>query len=1268
VSVAASTGRQLAGNRLKSMEFRTLGGLEVWADGKPVPLRGAIQRSVLAYFLLHPNELVPVHQVVEELWGLAPPPTATKMVQNAVSNLRKLDGFSEILVTRPGGYSLDLDREQLDAHRFERLVEQARTALAAGSPDAAIRHLEGASALWRGPPFADVSSASFAQLEIARLEELRLEATECGIEAGLALGRHGELTAELETLVNQHPLRETLRLQQMLALYRSGRQAEALAAYQAARRYLGDELGIDPSPALQRLERAILLQDPELEPIVHEQPAFAAHALRKTLTVLHVELERTRGRLDPEALRGFSAQVEERLGRVIEEHGGTVTTAPGGAVLAVFGVPSVNEDDPLRAMRAAIDARAAVEELNPRLDAEWGVQLTVRAGVGTGEAIVEPFDVGATSASGDVFAVAAHLARVAEQGEVLVSDATRAMLREGVEAEPARELDLAGEPQQAWRLAAVDPSATVFPRHMDAPLVGRDWELAQLRSALDRAMRSRTSYLMTILGPAGIGKSRLASELTESLGESATALYGRCVSHGAGVTFRPLAELVRDAAGGTSPTAIAALLQGEPDAEQIADRIAGAIGAAEPAGSAVELFWAVRKLFGVLARERPLVVVLEDIHWAEPTLLDLLDHLVESTRDAPMLLLCLARSELLEERPTWGGGKVNASAILLEPLSPAECELVIGHAGGDELGALVAARIAEAAEGNPLFIEQMVAMALEAGPDAADVAVPPTIQALLAARLDRLEPLERGVLERASVVGREFTRDAVLDLTPDDERNSVDNRLDALVRRELIGSIVSGYSFRHALIRDAAYDALPKAERAALHAQYARYLEGTPEQEQDEIIGFHLEQAYRCRAELGDVDEQLAARAASLLADAGRRAYARDDVPAAVALLTRAVALHEPRDRTRLELLADLGEAVRESGDYVRAEAVLADAIDSAHEAGERGREEYARLVRLRMRVQTDPTLGAADLLAGGKRAIDFFGGLADDHSLGKAWELVAWGRWLECRAAETEIALHRSLEHARRAGDSRTAAQSLHLLLGATLFGPVRVTDAIARCQGILEEGRQKRVTASALRALAALMAMAGAFREARALLHRFAAIVDDLGLRVTAASAAETYAFIELLAGEPRAAERELRLGYQRLEEMGETSTSANLAALLAQALHAQGRDEEAVAVTDLTPAADDVSAQVHLRAARAKVLARVGRVEEAEELGRDAVARGRKTDFLVMRADALCDLGDVLQHAGRADEAVPLLDEALHLYETKGNTVSARRVKEALSALEV
>jgi DNA-binding SARP family transcriptional activator/class 3 adenylate cyclase/tetratricopeptide (TPR) repeat protein len=1265
------------------MEFRTLGELEVWDEGKPVPLRGSIQRSVLAYLLLHANELVPVHQVVDELWGVAPPPTAAKMVQNAVSGLRKLDGFAETLLTRTGGYVLQLEHEQLDSRRFEQLVEQAREALAAGAPDVAAHHLERASALWRGPPFAGVPSVSFAQLEIARLEELRLESIECGIGAGLALGRHNELAAELESLVAQHPLRETLRLQQMLALYRSGRQAEALAAYQAARTYLGEELGIDPSPALQRLERSILLQDPELEPVLVEPPLLepalvepplqepagvAAHALRKTLTVLHVELGRTHGRLDPEALRGVTATVESRLVRVIEEHGGAATVAPGGAMLAVFGVPSVGEDDPLRALRAAAEARAAVEELNGQLEADWGVRISVRAGVGTGEAIVDPFDTSATSATGDVFAVAAHLAHAAADGDVLVSETTRSMVKEGVQAEPAAEVEVAGEAQRPWRLTAVGADATVFPRHLDAPLVGREWELAQLRHGLDRALRGRTSFLVTVLGAAGIGKSRLAQELADSLGESATVLLGRCVSHGAGATFSPLAELIRDAAGATSPDAIAALLEGEQDAGQIAQRIAGAIGSAEPAGSAAELFWAVRKLFAVIAGARPLVIVVEDIHWAEPTLLDLLEHLVEATREAPILLLCLARSELLDVRPTWGGGKMNSSALLLEPLSPAESELVVGHAGGSELGEAVAARIAEAAEGNPLFIEQMVAMALEAGSEATDVTVPPTIQALLAARLDRLGALERGVLERASVVGREFWRDAVVHLSPVEERDTVDQRLDALARRELIGAVSDGYRFRHGLIREAAYDALPKAERAALHEQFARYLEQASEREQDEIVGFHLEQAYRCRAAVGDVDQGLAARAAELLAAAGRRAYARDDIPAAVALLARAVDLYTPQDRTRLELLADLGEAVRESGDYVRAEQLLGDAIDSAHAVGERAREEYARLVRLRMRVQTDPALGTDDLLAGGKRAIAFFGELGDDHSLGKAWELVAWGRWLQCRAAETETALHRSLEHARKAGDSRTAAQSLHLLLGATLFGPMRVPEAIARCQGILEDEHQKRVTASALRALAALKAMAGDFRESRALLRRFAAIVDDLGLRVTAASAAETYAFVELLAGEPRAAERELRLGYERLEEMGETSTSANLAALLAQALHAQGRDAEAVAVTELTPGTHDVSAQVHLRAVRAKALGRVGRVDEAEELGRDAVARARESDFVVMCGDALCDLADVLEQAGRADEALPLLDEAVQLYDTKGNIVAAERARHARDALEV
>ncbi|NUR78032.1 MAG: hypothetical protein HOQ28_17305, partial [Thermoleophilia bacterium] len=473
------------------------------------------------------------------------------------------------------------------------------------------------------------------------------------------------------------------------------------------------------------------------------------------------------------------------------------------------------------------------------------------------------------------------------------------------------------------------------------------------------------------------------------------------------------------------------------------------------------------------------------------------------------------------------------------------------------------------------------------------------------------------------------------------------------------------------LMRDAAYDALPKAERAALHEALAGFLQEMPEhlRGREEVLGFHLEQAYRYRVELGQAGDEvheLAEQARVLLAGAGRRAYARDDVPAAVALLERAADLAETGTSARLELLPDLGEAVREGGDYPRAEAVLAEAISSAGEAGDAALEEYARLVRLRMRVQTEAERGPEVVVDGARRALDAFGPADDDRSLAKAWELLAWGHWLECHAAATEDALAHSLEHARRASDARTTAQSLHLTLGAAVFGPRPVPAAIARCEEILEGGgRQKRVSASALRALAALKAMAGEFEEARWLLGRFAAIVEDLGLRVTAASAAETYGEVELLAGNAAAAEERLRPAYTQLAEMG-VNESANLAALLAQALHAQGRDEEAVEVSDVTPAEDDVSAHVHLFTARARALAAVGRREEAELLAQNAVERARKTDFLVMHGDALSALAEALLGNGNAAEARAVYAEALELYRAKQHLVSIARTENLLANL--
>ncbi|MDX6425093.1 MAG: hypothetical protein QOD52_498, partial [Gaiellaceae bacterium] len=692
-------------------------------------------------------------------------------------------------------------------------------------------------------------------------------------------------------------------------------------------------------------------------------------------------------------------------------------------------------------------------------------------------------------------------------------------------------------------------------------------------------------------------------------------------------------------------------------------------------GTAAELFWAVRSLFATLASRRPLVVVFDDLQWAEPMLLDLLEHVVDTTRHAPVLVLCLARSELLDSRPAWGGGKVNATTLLLDPLSQPDRELLISHAGGHSLEPEVAARVAETAEGNPLYLEQMVAMALEEG-GTGDVAVPPTIHALLAARLDRLDTPERTVLERAAVIGKEFSLAELVALSPAPERDDVRRRLDTLAHRELLGPATragDSFRFRHGLIRDAAYEALPKTDRATLHEELAHYLEAAPAhptEPTEDILAFHLEQAYRYRVELGQSGpevQHLATRATTLLAAAGRRAYAQDDVPAAVALLARAAELAGAGTRARLELLPDLGEAIRESGDYPRAEAVLAEAIAAASEAGDQALEQYARLVRLRMRVQTDADLGADEVLAGAGHALDAFGAANDARSLAKGWELLAWGHWLHCHAAATEEALAHSLEFAQRAADPRTSAQSLHLMLGAAVFGPRPVPDAIARCEEILAGGsRQRRVTASALRALAGLKAMAGEFEEARQLLRRFSTIVDDLGLRVTAASAAETYAEVELLAGDAPAAEQRLRSSYAQLEEMGESSTSVNLAALLSQSLLAQGRHEEAVAVSDVTPADDDVSAHVHLSSARALALASVGRLDEAEQLAVGAVERAWETDFLVMWGDALCDLAEVRRLAHGPTAATPLLTQALDLYGRKQHLVAIQRTKDLLVAL--
>ena len=482
-------------------------------------------------------------------------------------------------------------------------------------------------------------------------------------------------------------------------------------------------------------------------------------------------------RLDPEALRRVMGRYFDEMAAVIERHGGTVEKFIGDAVMAVFGIPQLHEDDALRAVRAADGMRAALERLNLDLERDHGVGLAARIGVNTGEVVAGDPSGGQRLVTGDAVNVAARLEQAAAPGEILLGESTHRLVKDAVEVTPVEPLDLKGkaDPVRASRLDVVLEDTAGHARHLDSALVGRQKELQMLDHALDRVVTERTSHLFTLLGPAGVGKSRLVWEFVAGPGTEATVLRGRCLSYGEGITYFPLVEVVQEAAGiertddlATVRSKLATLAEGAEDRDRIVSLVAGLLSWGEPV-AAEDGQWGVRKLLEHLAHERPLVCVFDDIHWAEPNFLELIEHLADWTRDAPLLLLCIARPELLELRQDWGGGKMNASTILLEPLAGDEVShLVDNLLGRADIPAIARARILEAAEGNPLFVEEMLGMLIDDGllrfedgawqavEDLAHVTVPPTIQLLLAARLDRLDAQERAVIERGSVEGKVF--------------------------------------------------------------------------------------------------------------------------------------------------------------------------------------------------------------------------------------------------------------------------------------------------------------------------------------------------------------------------------------------------------------------------------------------------------------------------------------------------------------------------------
>jgi tetratricopeptide (TPR) repeat protein len=652
-------------------------------------------------------------------------------------------------------------------------------------------------------------------------------------------------------------------------------------------------------------------------------------------------------------------------------------------------------------------------------------------------------------------------------------------------------------------------------------------------------------------------------------------------------------------------------------------------------------------------------------------MLELVDHLVGFSAGAPILILCLARPELFEIRPDWSVPSPARVVIALPPLPEGESRGLAEHLeAARAMSEQARERAVENAEGNPLFLEQLVAFESEGG----NTALPPGIHALLAARIDRLDPGERAVLERAAIEGRRFHRPTVLELLPTEERPKLDQQLLALIRKDFVeGQGADAFRFRHILLRDAAYEATPKEKRAALHEQYAEWLEAG--RDVDEIIGYHFEQAAQLRHEiepLCDRATELAARAADRLASAGRAALNRGDVHGAANLLARAVALLSARPTDRLQLLPDLAEALSSTGEFTEAEAVLTEAAEGASATNDKTVEWRVRLQRAWLRLETDPNVDVDEVFDEANLSLAAFAGLHDDRALAHAWHLIAWVQMTSGHLSALTDAVRQGRARARAVGNALTEEELTvwGLLAGPT--GPVPASELIVEAEteyGRARANGSRRAESAALLVLATCLAFQGHFAEARARLAEATSIDKDLGSGRGSGFQYTPAGMIELLAGDVTAAERELRAGYDLLRERGDAWFLCGVAAELADVLWLQGRDDEAFELTlvsENTVGRGVLVAQMMWRGARAKVLARRGQLDEAEALAREAVAIIETTEYVLYRADALTDLAEVLRLMNRSDEAATTAEEARRLYETKGNVAAVRNLERLLDEL--
>ena len=1006
-------------------------------------------------------------------------------------------------------------------------------------------------------------------------------------------------------------------------------------------------------------------------------PEVGRREERKVVTIVFADLAGSTGlgeRLDPEALRDVQTRYFEAMRAPLERHGGTVEKYIGDAVMAVFGVPVLHEDDALRAVRAAVEMRDGMAALNSRLRADLGIGLTVRIGVNSGEVAAGDIAAGHGMVAGDAVNTAARLQSAAPPGEILIGPHTRSLVGQAVRlrTHPSAQLPGKKRPLRVWQVVGLAETGGRFQRPRDVPLVGRRAELRMLRARLKRCRERRRCVLVTVTGPAGIGKSRLLREFLEAAEREATVVVGRCLPYGDGITYWPLTEVANELAGGDGVPGITSVLDDEPDAGTIAAQIGVVAGWQDATSTAPGPQWAVRRLFEALAQSRPLVVMFDDIHWAERAMLDLIEQ-VAARATAAILIVCSSRGELFERRPGWERAGGARSVIRLAPLTDAESARLLGRLAARRRARVSRSELMSAAEGNPLFLEQLVAMRA----DAPASRTPPTIHALLAARIDVLPVAERRALDAASIEGRGFHRGAVRALS--DGGDEVDAALVGLVQRELIQpgrsefADEAGYRFSHILVRDAAYELLSKRRRAELHVAYVRWLLTRYDRgpAADEIAGYHLEQAHRYHSQLSRADsadaQRLAAEASRHLSQAGRRAVTAGNRAGAVNLLNRALALQSPGAGDRLRILIDLGTVLREQGQFRESESYLRQAWRSAKARSDDSLAARAQVERLLTRLQVDPDGVARQTKRLGPALEPQLEAAADHAGLARLWHLRGMLWWIQERSADAERAWQRAATEAETASDARVVHDAVGWEAASVALGPTPVPRAIARCRQICRILIDDPwAYALALQPLASLHAMRGEFDTAFGLLDESEATLAAISPSLDAAvSHPEVY--VSMMAGDLDRAERHLRQGKRELQRLGERAVLASTEGYLAQVMLLAGRDAEADRAARrcarLATTAD-AGAQCAWRRVRARLLSAQGQHRQALTLAREAVQIVANTDHLNSQGDAMVDLAVVLAADGSQREAAEALATGVDRYRAKGNVVSATEAASALS----